>query len=667
MPNKQEIEALKKRATPETYSGFRKLSAQRTCGCFWDSHKEARIGVFQKDGLWLFKCPKCDKGGDIFRFIQESRQCAFPEAIKLLREALGESAPRESRAVFNYNQGQAAARLSEVLEFLAKRGIDPDVARAENVGTVDHHDLGLAVSLPYRKTNEKGVSVVKFRAINPRRDENGRLDKFRHLYGADTNKELYGWPLSEIEILELGFNPYLWIVESELDTLLMKSHGENAISVGSATGSLNKGELKYPQEVFDTLAELDIKILIATDMDSAGETNAAAWLKKLQGHQAFRVKWPYAKGTPDKPSDDPKDIGDLYAKDPSGFRDKLQQLKIEALARPPLWREKFHTVDELPDGDIDFLIEGILPEGVAFVGALSGVGKTWFALSLVRALTTGKKFLGNWRVANPVNVLYLCPEMNAKPFKRRCKLMGISERFYCQTVSDGVPISLDDSTLAMAIRDLSPVIFLDTAIRFSDAEDENSASQNARGLAEDIKTLQYLGARAIVCLHHRGKAASESEAMTLENVLRGTGDFGALCDVVFGLQHDRGEDRDPRYIKESKRLTRLHVAVVKARDFTPPDDFIVQLDVFIDEIGDFCILAAPEIGDSKPVKTEAEEIDLLVADVTVDPTMSDNAMHIKHDIGRNRIPKLLAKAGWKRNPETGCYEYSLSADDEQTL
>ena len=35
----------------------------------------------------------------------------------------------------------------------------------------------------------------------------------------------------------------------------------------------------------------------------------------------------------------------------------------------------------------------------SFKGALSGVGKTWFALSMARALTTGGKFLGVWEGA----------------------------------------------------------------------------------------------------------------------------------------------------------------------------------------------------------------------------------------------------------------------------
>jgi hypothetical protein len=661
MLTKPEILALKKRATPETYRRFRSFSSQQTCDCFWESHKEARIGLFQKDGVWLFNCFGCKKGGDILAFIIGAKRCTFSEALKKLQAEFGESTPSEPQAGFTFSQEAAAARLPEALEFLATRGIDEDVARKRGVGVVDHPVLGLSVSIPYGKNSDKGVPIIKFRALHPVRDENGKLQKFRHLYGASTDDQLYGWPLDP-DAFEM--NPYLWIVESELDKLTSESYGENAISVGSATASLDHGELKYPQEVFDTLKALDIKILVAVDMDGAGNENAAAWFKRLPAHQVFRVKWPYTKGTPESPSNDPKDIGDLYLKDPAGFYEKLRSLEFEALNRGPLWREKFHTVDELPDGDIDFLIKDILPEGVSFIGALSGVGKTWFALSMTRALTTQKPFLGKWEVPKPVNVLYLCPEMNAKPFKRRCKLFGIpaKERFFCQTVSDGVPISLDDSTLAMAIHDLRPVILLDTAIRFSDAEDENAASENATGLAQDIKALQYMGARAVVCLHHRGKAASEAETMTLENVLRGTGDFGAMCDAVWGLEHDRGPSRDSQYIKESKKLVRIHAACVKPRDFKAPDDFVIQL---FDDIGDFGILAPPELGDSMPAKTEPEEINELVEEVRRKPDSSDRELATKTGIGRNRIPKLLKKANWERPEAGGPYAESVTVPNDE--
>ena len=159
---------------------------------------------------------------------------------------------------------------------------------------------------------------------------------------------------------------------------------------------------------------------------------------------------------------------------------------------------------------------------------------------MARALTTGKTFLGNHSVPEPLDVLYLCPEMNAKTFKKRCRLFGISERFRCMTISDGVPLDLDDETLAIAVGELKPVVFLDTAIRFSNIEDENSSSQNAQGLAKAVFRLLHIGAQAVVCLHHRPKAGAQEE-LTLENTLRGTGDLGGQFVMSCGVCNMRKE------------------------------------------------------------------------------------------------------------------------------
>jgi hypothetical protein len=89
-----------------------------------------------------------------------------------------------------------------------------------------------------------------------------------------------------------------------------------------------------------------------------------------------------------------------------------------------------------------------------------------------------------------------------------------------------------------AVRQLQPVIILDTASRFLQANDENSAAQN-RLLVNDIIALRAAGAVCVIVLHHAKKLTNEKrETMTLENMLRGTSDFGAMCDQAYGIRMD---------------------------------------------------------------------------------------------------------------------------------
>jgi hypothetical protein len=258
---------------------------------------------------------------------------------------------------------------------------------------------------------------------------------------------------------------------------------------------------------------------------------------------------------------------------------------------------------------------------------------------MARALTTGRKFLGVWDVPEPIDVLYLCPEMSAKTFRKRCQRFGISERFRCQTIADGAPLDLADPLLVSAIRELRPVVFLDTAIRFSNAEDENSAADNQE-LARAIFSLIYAGARAVVCLHHRAKDTARADEMTLENTLRGTGDLGAVAAAVYGLRYDQLAGGNATYLKESRRLVRLDVRCVKARDFVPVNDFRIQLDPYIDNIGDMTALI-DKVED--PHETEAEKVERAISANT-----SASLRQIAASVGvsKDRVKRLAAERGW---------------------
>ena len=104
------------------------------------------------------------------------------------------------------------------------------------------------------------------------------------------------------------------------------------------------------------------------------------------------------------------------------------------------WRTQFVTVGQLETGGVKMLVERFLPEGISLLGALPSYGKTWFALSLAKALTTGKPFLGRFVIKAPVPVLYLIPESSGAAFRQRAEKFGIPNDpnlFLCRTISQG--------------------------------------------------------------------------------------------------------------------------------------------------------------------------------------------------------------------------------------
>jgi hypothetical protein len=200
---------------------------------------------------------------------------------------------------------------------------------------------------------------------------------------------------------------------------------------------------------------------------------------------------------------------------------------------------------------------------------------------------------GHFNVPKRFPVLYLIPESSGRAFKGRLQKFEIPDDenwFLCRTLSEGMTLFLDDPVIHEVVTKLKPVVIIDTAIRFSRAQDENSASQNQK-LVNEINALRQLGAPAVVAFHHSTKTSAK-EAMSLENSLRGSGDFAATCDAVYAIR------RDELLYDNGAGPIEIEVVCVKPRDFDPPLPFRLiakyktedgRIVSTIDSTGDFTV------------------------------------------------------------------------------
>lgn len=316
--------------------------------------------------------------------------------------------------------------------------------------------------------------------------------------------------------------------------------------------------------------------------------------------------------------------------------------------QPVHWRENFKTVGELEKGDVRMLIRGFLPEGTTFIGGLPGEGKTLFALSIAKALTTTDPFLGKFFVEEQVPVIYLIPESSSRAFRARCEKFRIPDDpnlFVCRTVSEGATLPLDDESLFQAVRELKPVVILDTFIRFSESDDENDAAQNKK-IVSDIIRLRQAGAAAVIGLHHAKKDIRQ-KGMSLESVLRGTGDIAASCDAAYGLL------RDQMLYNNGKGPNEIEVSCVKPRDFEPPAPFriaatrkpeardgelVFGMPSVIDEYHDFTVIGQAQ--------SERDTTEVLVRMVEQDPAMTLSELEKATGLSPWVIRQTLTRAGW---------------------
>jgi hypothetical protein len=221
------------------------------------------------------------------------------------------------------------------------------------------------------------------------------------------------------------------------------------------------------------------------------------------------------------------------------------------------------------------LIEGFMPKGVGFFGSLSGTGKTWVGLSVAKALTSGMPLWGIFQVKKASAVLYLVPEASDSSFKRRLGKMRITQDknlFRYRTITQGITRPLSDPITVAMIQQLGAkhdvLVIVDTAVRFFRGGDENAAKEN--NLVQDSDMLRSIGAN-VLFLHHSPKATKEAAELTLENALRGTGDFGAMADFVYAFR------RDEKMFAQGEGPEEIEVVCVKPRDFEPPLPFRLQL------------------------------------------------------------------------------------------
>ncbi len=230
------------------------------------------------------------------------------------------------------------------------------------------------------------------------------------------------------------------------------------------------------------------------------------------------------------------------------------------------WWNGYRGVDELEgNGTIKMYIENFLPEGITIICGLPKEGKSFLALSIAKALTSGNPLFGRPKFSVPeiTPVLYLAAESGDAALKLRCEKMGITKdktRFLARTLSQGPMFGLDDENIQNAVKAMKPVVILETLIRFNDGTDEDSSTQN-RKLAEAIFRLIGWGAKVVIGIHHSRKDLNKANP-SKESAVRGSGDGLAMVDAVWLVMQDE------RLFKKGEGPNEVEI-VGWGRDFNP--------------------------------------------------------------------------------------------------
>lgn len=296
------------------------------------------------------------------------------------------------------------------------------------------------------------------------------------------------------------------------------------------------------------------------------------------------------------------------------------------------WRNIFHTREEIETAPpLRFAIDGFLQEaGVTLIGGLAGHGKTLIMLAMAKALLEESPLFGHklFSVPRPAQrVLYLIPESSLGPFWSRLQLFGLQkhvkdDRLLVSTLSSREPVSLSDSRMLAAAEGAD--VFLDTAVRFMEGS-ENDA-QDTRPFVQTLFRLLHAGARSITGAHHAPKGFEGQNFMTLENILRGSGDIGAMLSTAWGVRQVDGA------------RTALYVQNVKPRDFQPCQPFLLEGRPHLDNTGCFLMTHRPgeagELNDHLPRRNRGGR-----------PAVTDNEAKVRQAVKMRREGASVREIG----------------------
>lgn len=259
------------------------------------------------------------------------------------------------------------------------------------------------------------------------------------------------------------------------------------------------------------------------------------------------------------------------------------------------WQSRFHTKTEaliIPE-HVDVVVRGLCNVGsVSMWGALPKHGKSYLFLSLMKALLSGKPWLGYFEVSQSKRVVYLVPEVGLRGVMKRLRKLGMVDYLYdpianpdgglfLQTLSSKSKLKLDDTALLRAVQGAD--VFVDPIIRYIEGEENNASDQ--RILSNKLLALISAEARSVWCAHHSPKAFKDVTDITTQNVLRGTGEFAAFPDIIFGV------------LKTNDETGRLYIKCTDARDDDEYlGDFEVEMRPWIDETGDLKLIVPPGTG-----------------------------------------------------------------------
>lgn len=192
---------------------------------------------------------------------------------------------------------------------------------------------------------------------------------------------------------------------------------------------------------------------------------------------------------------------------------------------------------------LQYVVPGIIPEGMTLLVAAPKIGKSWMVLGLGLVLSQGGDAFGVLPVGKPRPVLYLALEDGPRRLQSRLRFMGVTEindRLQFQTVIETGRVVPTISSFIDAFAGSDPVVILDTLGKvMPPAGNGNQYGHDYAVLSALKATCDAVPGSSLVIVHHTRK----SEGGDFLDAVSGTQGIAGAADSVLVLKRERHEKR----------------------------------------------------------------------------------------------------------------------------
>lgn len=208
---------------------------------------------------------------------------------------------------------------------------------------------------------------------------------------------------------------------------------------------------------------------------------------------------------------------------------------------PDSWNKRRFTTAELLEAkipEIKWAIPNLIPEGLTLLGGRPKVGKSWLALQMLHAVSTGGIFFGE--KVEQGKCLYYALEDNAKRLQNRARTQGIPPEADITFLRDLKPLQGEgfDELVSEISKETYKLIIVDTYTKAINGLDQNDQPK----ISEVMNKLQKLSADknvALVFVDHTSKPKGMAND-PINDIMNSTVKV-AVADQILGLYKQNGK------------------------------------------------------------------------------------------------------------------------------